>query len=229
MAVSTLSSRPEAPTSPQAASLPDPQPASVSVLALNPGLTPVRRLVVLTPTVEMDETELARRVWELASPPQLAVLYLALCEDSRDESRLRRRLATLAALTRDKRIAMETRFVFGRNWTRKVRSVLQEGDVILCQGEHAVGWRRWPIAQVVEKFGVPVWILKGLDMTTPQTHRNPFKEFAFWSVSLAILAGFLWFQTRLLGVSERWAQNALLYLSIPLEIGLLWVWHRLLS
>jgi len=227
MAVSILDSKPHLQTQPQAASLADLRPASVSVLTLNPSPKPVRRLVVLIPNLEMDEMEVARRIWELASPPHLAVLFLALCADSVDEPRIRRRLATLTALTHDERIAIETRLEFGRNWIAKIKAVLREDDIVVCYAGHTTGWNRAPIDRALDERGVSVWTLKGLEMNTAQARRKPFAEFLFWSVSLAIIAVFLWFQIRVLTISEGWAQNTLLYISVPIEIGLLWLWHTI--
>jgi hypothetical protein len=227
MAVSILDSKPRLQTQPQAASLPDLRPASVSVPTLAPAPKPVRRLVVLVPNLEMDEVEMARRIWELASPPHLAVLFLALCTDAVDEPRIRRRLATLAALTRDERIAIETRLEFGRNWIAKLKAILRDDDIVICYADHTVGWNHKPLSHVLDEKGASVWTLKGLEMTTAQVHRKPFAEFVFWFVSLAIIAVFLWLQIRILTISEGWAQNTLLYLSVPIEIGLLWVWNNI--
>ena len=227
MAVSTLDSKNKLQTQLRAASLSDHQPASVSVLTLTPNLKPARRLVVLIPNLDMDEVEVARRIWELASTPHLAVLFLALCNDAFDEPRIRRRLATLAALTRDDRIAIETRLEFGNNWRPKVKDVLRDDDIVVCHTNQTEGWRHKPLSQALVEMGASVWPLKGLDMTAIQVRRKPFAEFLFWAVSLAIIAGFLWLQVRILNISEDWAQNTLLYLSVPIEIGLLWIWNNI--
>ena len=225
MASSTLTSRPHTQTASRPASSPDPQADSVSLLTLSPNLIPVQRLIVLVPEGEMDEVELARRVWELASAPHLRVLFLALCDDVTNEPRLHRRLATLTALTRDARIAIETRFERGRNWIRPIRSVVREGDVTLCLAGHVSGWRHEALSLQLEKFGIPTWILKGFEMTPSALRRKPLQEFLFWPVSLVIVLLFLVLQARIMGITETWAQNALLALSVPGELGVLWLWH----
>jgi hypothetical protein len=141
------------------------------------------------------------------------------------ELRVRRRLAMLAALTRDDRIAIETRLEFGRNWMRKVNAVLRDDDIVVCYASQTVGLNHKPLSQALTAEGASVWTLKGLEMNTTQVRRKPFAEIIFWFVSLAIIAGFLWLQIRILNISEDWAQNTLLYLSVPIEIGLLWIWH----
>jgi hypothetical protein len=227
MAVSTLDSKHKLRTQLQVASLPDLQPAPVSLPTLPPSLKPVRRLVVLVPNLEMDEVEMARRIWEMASSPHLAVLFLALCNDALDEPRMRRRLATLAALTRDDRIAIETHLEPGHNWTRKVQGFLREDDMVVCLANHTLGRTRKLLSQALTDLGMSVWTLKGLDMNSIQVRHKPLGEFLFWVVSMTIIAGFLWLQVRVLNISEDSAQNTLLYLSVPIEIGFLWIWNNI--
>jgi hypothetical protein len=182
-------------------------------------------LVVLVPGLELDEVELARRVWEFASTPHLAVLFLALCEDEQGEMRIRRRLATLTALTRDDRIVIETHLDYGRNWMRKVKDVLQEGDIVICYANQTVDRGQKLLHELLAEMGVAVWPIKGLDVTSLQARRKPLKELLFWPGSVAIIAACLWLQIQILTISEIWAQNTLLYLSIPFELGLLWFWN----
>src|ERR1700720_2038974 len=80
------------------------QPASVVMSLLMPegvSLPPARRLVVLVPYLDLDEPALSRRIWNLAAPNKLAVLYLGLSPSTSEEPHARRQLATIAALTRD--------------------------------------------------------------------------------------------------------------------------------
>src|SRR5689334_2075533 len=71
-------------------------------------LPSAQRLVVLVPNVEVDEVELAYRIWSLASPRRLEVLFLSLVGEAREEAQARRRLARLAAITRDQGTRIET-------------------------------------------------------------------------------------------------------------------------
>jgi len=229
MSTSTLRSASQTDLRPHSASLSDLAPDSVSVVTLSPVPVPARRLVVLVPSADVDEVELARRVWELAAPHHLAVLFLALCEREQDEPRLRRCLATLSALTRDDRIAIETHLDYSRNWTRKLRFIVQAGDIIICQAEHESGIQHQPVGQSVAKLGFPIWILKGLSMNITRPRHNFWKEILFWAVSIGVITGFLFLQVRILSISEHWAQNILLYLSIPAEFVLLGIWHAILQ
>jgi hypothetical protein len=190
------------------------------------GLAPARRLIVLVPALDVDEAAVARRIWELAAPAGLAVLFLGLCAGSSQEPGMQRRLVTLASLTRDARIQLETRLEFGRNWLRWIRAVYRPGDVIVCDAEQLSGRGSKPLRQRIQALGAPVWTLAGLYPPGGATRPSGPAELVFWVVSLAILAGFFWMQIRIVRLHEDWADNMLLYLSAVVETGLLWAWHH---
>ena len=70
-------------------------------------LTAIQRLIVLIPNLDVDETAIARKIWDLAFPARLSVLLLGLCPNLHEESNVRRRLITIAALIREPRISVE--------------------------------------------------------------------------------------------------------------------------
>src|SRR5215469_11747023 len=77
-----------------------PSPVMALLMPDGASLAAPRRMVVLVPDVDLDEAVLARRVWSLAAGGRLAVLYVGLAASTTEEPQARRRLATLAALTR---------------------------------------------------------------------------------------------------------------------------------
>jgi len=190
------------------------------------GLTSVRRLVVLVPAADMDEVELAKRIWELAAPAGLAVLFLGLCPQIAEEPAMQRRLITLASLTRDERVPLETRIEFGRDWLPHIRAIHQTGDVILCHAEQNTGLMRKPLSRALESLGGPVWTLAGFYPSRDDSAPGPLAEFLFWGISMAILAAFFWLQIWIARLHVDWARNMLLYLSILAEAGLLGAWHH---
>ncbi len=228
MDVSTLSPKTDRSPARATASYSDLPPAPVFVASLSPKPNPVRRLVVLVPSADLDEVELARRIWELASAARLGVFFLALCRNESEEPRMRRRLTTLLALTRDDRIAIETRLSIGANWRREVERVLQEDDVVVCLAGHTVGWKQQPVRQALNELPAAIWVLNDLDVSIPAAPNQSLNTLLFWSASLTTILVFLWLQIDILGISEHWAQNTLLFLSIPSEVGLLWLWNWLL-
>ena len=80
------------------------------------------RLLVLVPDLDLDEVDLARRVWSLAEPRSLPVLYLGMSAEPFRESLVRRRLATLAAITRDDRIQVNTRYLPVHKWLEAIHA-----------------------------------------------------------------------------------------------------------
>jgi len=196
-------------------------------IAEGQGLIRTHRLVVLMPNLDINEADIAREIWKLAFPPGLAVLFLGLCPNVNEEPRVRRRLATVAALTRDIRVPVEVQLEFGRNWIRKLEAVLEAGDIVVCHAEQQTGLWRQPLKLALARLNIPTLTLKGF---IPSMYKSPstfLRESVFWLVSIAVLFVFFLFQIRILRISEEWASDALLSLSIVIEFGLFWVWNEL--
>jgi hypothetical protein len=187
-----------------------------------------RRLVVLVPVMEVDEARLARRVWMLASANRLDVLYVALVREPDDESRARRRLATLAALTRDEQISVETRVQPARSWLKLVRPIVQRGDLLMCHADQTVdtfGFRRRPLApELAAAIHAPVVVLSGMSLEPPLRGGNRISRFIYGSVPYAIVAGFFEFQVQAARLTRGWMSTALICLSVLVEFGLIWIW-----
>ncbi|MEP7136466.1 MAG: hypothetical protein ABI904_16170 [Chloroflexota bacterium] len=190
-------------------------------------ILPVKRLVVLVPNVDMDEVQIARQVWEMAAPVKLAVLLLSICTDISEELRIQRRLITLAALIRDPRVAVEIHIEDGSNWCRAVKSVLENGDVILCHAKQSVGFLRKPLIDLLDALHVPIWTLSGYYPLSPAPRHRRLSLTIFWFVVLAILAGFFYLQTQINNSPDNLAKNVMLCLSAIFEIGSLYVWNSI--
>jgi len=199
-----------------------------SVLVIqNLDVTAARRLVVLVPNLDVDEVAFAHEIWNLASPPGLAVLLLGLCLNPNHEPRARRRLVTIAALIREPRVSVEMQLDFGRNWTLSLKGVLDPGDIVICPAGQQVGIFREPLDLSLARLGSPVITLLGLYPLTRKLIPDFIRGSIFWVVSLAVLFVFFWFQSRILRISEEWVKDTLLSLSVLIELGLLWVWNNL--
>jgi hypothetical protein len=190
-------------------------------------LISARRLVVLIPNLDIDEANVAREIWKLAFPPGLAVLFLGLCPSVNEEPRVRRRLATMAALTRDQKVSVEIQLEFGCNWIRKLKTVLEAGDMVVCHAEQYTGIWRQPLELALSRLNIPILILKGFVPSMYKSSSAFLRESVFWLVSIAVLFVFFLFQIRILRISEEWARDTLLSLSILIEFGLFWVWNNL--
>jgi hypothetical protein len=122
---------------------------------------------------------------------------------------------------------VEVQLEFGRNWIRILRGVLEAGDIVVCHAEQQTGIWGQPLELALAQLNIPTLTLKGF---IPSMHKSPSKlmrESVFWLVSIAVLLVFFLFQIRILRISEEWASDTLLSLSILIEFGLFGIWNNL--
>jgi len=189
-----------------------------------------RRLVVLVPAGLSDETTLAQRVWTLAHPRGLAVLYAGQVVRPQDEPALRRRLALLAAHTRDADgVKADISLAVGEGWLPWLQSFQQPGDLVVCHAEQQirVGWRLRPLGQILsEALATPIYVLKGLVEPEASETARAARSALYWLGALAVVAACFWLQVNILRISVAWAQSVLLVMSVVVEFGLLAIWNR---
>lgn len=205
------------------------QPNTDVFIAQGSTIRSIKRLIVLVPNVDMDEAQIARQVWEMASPPKLTVLLLSICNNTSEEYRIQRRLITLAALIRDPRVVVDIQIKYGNDWFRGVRSFLADGDVILCHEEQRAGLWHKPLASLLETLRFPVWTLSGLYPTNLAPRSQWLSMTIFWSGAIALLTGFFYLQVQINGITDGLAKNVMLCLSVGVEIGLFYVWNSIFS
>lgn len=196
----------------------------------DPTLPPTRRFVVLVPDQKTDDIELARRIWTMASPHGRAVLFLALCRDRRDESSLRRRLATLAAVTRDDQVHVQIKLTFDTNWLPAVKGLWSPGDLVVCHAEQSVseawGLRHKPLAQaLVSTLNTPVCQLSGFYPALSTRPIRPMTQLLAWSIPIGIIASFALIQVQFEQALTGGIRTLGLCLSVIVEFGCIWVWH----
>ena len=205
------------------------QPASCE---MNTQRLDVRRLVVLVPDHGADGNELAHRVWELAAPCELRVLFIcALGADGSRESAMRLRLATLAALIRDDRIEVTTQVVLHQNWVTAVRRSCQPGDLVLCCSEQTIpttACGRQPLCQILEfTLELPVFVLTGL-YSEPPEFMTPAHDIAEQIPNWAVLAGlavvFILAAMQIDQQAAGFARTLLLLVAGLVELGVIVVW-----
>lgn len=198
-------------------------------------LPPAQRLVVLVPNVDVDEVELAHRVWSLASPRGLDVLFLSVIEETWEEPQARRRLATLAAVTRDKGTRIETHLEVSHNWLQTVENLRQRGDLIVCHAEQklprwGLNLGRQSLAQaIVSKLNHPTYVLSGFYPELPTGQSNWLVRLFLGAASLLILVAFFAIQVRIDRATTGWVSIALLSLSVCAEAALFFAWQRWLN
>jgi len=197
------------------------------ITAQGSNIQPVRRLIVLVPNEDMDEAQIARKIWEMAFDPKAAVLLLCLCTNDSEEYQIQRRLITLAALIQHPRISVETHIAYGRNWLRGLKAVLNDGDVIVCHEEQFVGWRQQPLVDVLGGMNVPVWTLSGILPIRLRTQLHWPVSAVFWLGAVAILALFFYFQMQVNTLQDELTKNVFLILSILVELASLYQWNSI--
>lgn len=192
-----------------------------------PNLRPVNRLIVLVPESLADPVWAARKIWELAKSLDGSVQLVGLCKDLVQEPSLRRQLVFLSVMLSDGFVSVESKVEYGNNWLKVVKSNWHGGDVIVCfDGQHT-GLTHRPLGQLIESnLKLNVYVLNGGDQVRT-AHPNWLSSAIAWAGSLSILAAFFWMQAQIIEIPQVWAQNALMYLSIPIEVGLIWGWNTL--
>ena len=58
---------------------------------------------------------------------------------------------------------------------------------------------------------------------------GPLSQLVVWSGSLAIIAAFFWLQVKLTEMSQDWGHTWFIYISIFIEVGLIWMWNSVSS
>jgi len=186
-----------------------------------------RSLVVLVPASELDTANTARKVWELAHTFEGRIQFLGLCSDASQELSLRRQLVTMSAMVADGNGSVDSKIVFGKNWLDVVKSNWHTGDVIVCFAEQHTGLMKKPLSQILEaNLNATVHVLSGLYPPNP-TRPNWLPGALIWAGSIGIIAGFFWLDVKITQMPQDWAHTILLYLSLLLEVGLIWVWNTL--
>jgi hypothetical protein len=186
------------------------------------------RLLVLAPAAVPAEA-LAQRAWQLAAPGGLEILFIGLMQSGQKDYGHLRHLATLAALTRDKRVAVEVYPVETNEWIEAVRQVWRPGDVVICHAEQrATGWRGRRQAlgwELVRRLEVPVCIISGL---CPRQSAEPSSR--IWHlvhdlIALVVIALFFVLQIQIERLPKEWFYYATYSVVVMIEIGLLFIWY----
>jgi hypothetical protein len=190
---------------------------------------PAPRLIVLFPASETDTPDLEHRIWEIARSLKLSVLLLGLTNDFDEESRLRRKLITMAAVIKDPYVSTEIMIEHGSDWVRQVKKVWMEGDILACYTGQKVGLMRKPLDQVL-KSSMNATIYPISDYHPAQHPNSTFiSKLLLWLGSLAIIGGFLWAEIKIVQLPQDLAHNVLIYACIVVEIVFIWLWNFLLT
>ena len=202
-------------------------PLSHSELSTHTEIAP--RLIVLFPASEKDTPDLEHRIWEIACSMELNVLLFSLTDDFEEESRLRRKLITMAAIIKDPNVSTEIMIEHGSDWVKQVRKIVHQGDVIACYSGQKVGIMGKSLDQILSsKLEAPIYILS--DYHSRRNSKSTLiSRTLFWLGSIAIIGGFLWAEMNVAELAQDWAHTALIYICIFIEVALIYGWNSLFT
>lgn len=161
-------------------------------------LRSVTRLLVVIPNEEVDEAALSRQIWILASNYRLNVLLLTAINNEEESMVAARRLATIAAMTRDTFFKIETHIIFSHSWKNTIRTFWRQTDMILCPSEQTVSslWgKKKLLSQVLsDSLKAPVYTFSGLYHPSDAHIPDWLRKIPYWFVFLLIITVSFYFE-----------------------------------
>jgi hypothetical protein len=204
------------------------QPARV--LSPREKLPECRRLLVLVPNTDLSaDSPLSQRIWQLASPERVQVVYIAIAGDYASEMGARRRLSLLAAITRDKRVQVETQIVHTSKWAAAVKSIERPGDILLVHAEQRAPkglFGSEPLSsQLGRSLTAPIYLLSGYYQEQADGMIQPLHITLSAILLGLILIGFFALDAQVIDHLQGAPQQAMLLILLLVEIGAVWVWN----
>jgi hypothetical protein len=148
-----------------------------------------------------------------------------LSRSAADEALVRRRLASLAALTRDEQVVVRTRLATEQTWLAAARAVQRPGDEWACAaGEAAPRWGlfgRRPLSEALAAgLGQPVHALGGIGAESADFGFR-ISDLGFWAGAAAVVAFFFWLEVWLAQLPDTPGRMALVLLVVVAEFAVL--------
>jgi hypothetical protein len=104
------------------------------------------RLVVLVPSLDFDPAWLAKKITDMANNRVHQVIYLTALHNPDEEMSFSNRLRHLSAATHSNLIHVDMQIHYGESWSKALRNILREGDVLVYPEGYAMHrrglWRR---------------------------------------------------------------------------------------
>jgi len=172
---------------------------------------------------------LAARIHDVAKERGQDVRLIGVPSEGMPEVELRRQLALVAAFIRDAGTKVETRMEHGPDWMTGLQFRLSEQDTLACCVGNPLPVGRRPLTDVLAShFEGPVYAFE--DSGQPAYPRtNLLTRLMPWLGSIAVILGFLWLQIRASQYLSSGASTAVLLLSVPVEIALIWLCNSLVG
>jgi len=196
----------------------------LSVLDVMPAMA--GRLVVLLPGQPFDETVLSRTLERLADSEDRTVVLLGLAETQEEEWRLRRRVAGMTGVEGSRRNP-QVHVARGMSWSAAIDALRQDGDVIFFPYPEVSDVRRAPAfpagdSSVRVSAPFPREALPALKASL----KGLVGLLLDWASPLLIVIGFFFVQMRIDRALSGAGHDALITLSVLVEIAALWRWEQ---
>ncbi len=186
------------------------------------------RLVVVIAAVS-EPASLARRVLSQTANGIQPVLLLGVAPTPAGESELRRSLVAVEAFVAAQGHRVELQTASGRGWLEKIRPAFRPLDLIACYEEEGAGISRQPLSDALAR-GLQATVHDLTDTLRPFSSRRAIlPQVGAWLGSIAILAGFLVLQAKIVVDMQDWTQTVTLVITLVPEIALIWLWNSILG
>jgi hypothetical protein len=189
------------------------------------------RMLVLVSRQNISDADFARRIWTMAAPAHMTVVYLCVVNSIEEQMQAERRLATLAAITRDAQVRVEFCVIQGGSWLEAVRKLWKPRDVVVCHAEPAgkKGWsERQPLDQVISTtLKTSVIVLSGFAEESKPDWKHRFLLIPYWLSLIAILAGSFLFQAKIYQADKGFVGTVMVLLTFIVEVSIIWFWNSI--
>jgi hypothetical protein len=196
---------------------------------LEPGLK--KSLIVLLPEGLTGSSDLAKKIYWLATRDHCDVFYLAIVDDEQTKLSVARHLATLKALTFSQQIAVNSKISNSAEWLNTLKGLFRPGDMIVCHEEQYVRngfMNATPMKAILsETFKAHIYTLTGFYQPWHVLTRKWLLGILFWVGCLAILGGFGLLEIQIDRTVQGAAGTALIFVILAFEFAAFWAWNHI--
>lgn len=187
----------------------------------------INRLVILLPDEDVNEAQLSRYIWSLASPGKLSVLLVTLVDEPGDEYPAQRRMVRIGGIAQDARVKAGAKVVFGRSWSKALAHFLQPDDLLICPAEKSVktgltGYQPLSLA-LSSALNRPVYLMKDFYAENRIGWPHWTRQIPFWIGCLLVLAVFSALEIDIDHLGAGWAGQVIFIGLVTAEIGCLYL------
>lgn len=204
------------------------RPAIAALAESNSPAGAAGRMLVVVPDVA-EAAPLAGRIHQVAHARRQDVLIIGVTSQYLSEAELRRKLTLLAAFLQEAGTKTQVRVERGLDWIPSFASTLGENDLLACCVDESLpaAGDRW-IDLLANRSRRSVHAF--MDLSGPHLPKRDLPaRLAPWLGSIVIILGFFWLQVQLSQRGEGDAYSGWLMMSVPVEIGLVWLLNALLG